>query len=129
MSAVLVGFSHTLADGLLLLSRDDTTDARDLLKGRHFGLDASPGESNTGVFGFLLLSAVNTAIVDLIAISFLMTRDGELPPRFAKLNGFGVPNLGLIVATIIPAILVVAVKDMRGIGGTLDFGIEMLILR
>jgi amino acid transporter len=64
------------------------------------------------VFGFLLLSAVNTAIVDLIAISFLMSRDGELPPRFAKLNGFGVPNLGLIVATIIPAILVVAVKDI-----------------
>src|SRR5690348_5856815 len=30
----------------------------------------------------LLLSAVNTAIVDLIAISFLMSRDGELPPSF-----------------------------------------------
>jgi amino acid transporter len=69
----------------------------------------------TGVFGFLLLSAVNTAIVDLIAISFLMSRDGELPPRFEKLNGFGVPNLGLIVATIIPAILVVAVKDIAGL--------------
>jgi amino acid transporter len=43
----------------------------------------------TVVFGFLFLSAVNTAIVDLIAISFLMSRDGELPPRFEKLNGFG----------------------------------------
>jgi hypothetical protein len=32
---------------------------------------------------------VNTAIVDLIAISFLTSRDGELPPRFEKLNGFG----------------------------------------
>jgi hypothetical protein len=40
----------------------------------------------TGVFGFLLLSAVSTAIVDLIAISFLMSRDGELPSRFEKLN-------------------------------------------
>jgi amino acid transporter len=69
----------------------------------------------TGVFGFLLLSAVNTAIVDLIAISFLMSRDGELPSRFEKLNSFGVPNLGLIVATIIPAILVVAVKDIAGL--------------
>ena len=47
-------------------------------------------------FGLLLLSAVNTAIVDLIAISFLMSRDGELPPRFQKLNQFGVPNLGLL---------------------------------
>ena len=34
------------------------------------------------VFGGLLLSAVNTAIVDLIAISFLMSRDRELPRDF-----------------------------------------------
>ncbi len=77
----------------------------------------------TGVFGFLLLSAVNTAIVDLIAISFLMSRDGELPPRFAKLNGFGVPNLGLIVTTIIPAILVVAVKDIAGLAELYAVGV------
>jgi hypothetical protein len=44
----------------------------------------------TGVFGFLLLSAVSTAIVDLVAISFLMSRDGEFPSRFEKLNGFGI---------------------------------------
>jgi hypothetical protein len=41
----------------------------------------------TGVFGLLLLSAVNTAIVDLIAISFLMARDEELLSSFEKLNG------------------------------------------
>ena len=60
----------------------------------------------SAVFGLLLLSAVNTAIVALIGISFLMSRDGELPPGFQKLNEFGVPNVGLLVATIIPAILV-----------------------
>src|ERR1700720_356192 len=77
----------------------------------------------SGVFGFLLLSAVNTAIVDLIAISFLMSRDGELPSRFEKLNGFGVPNLGLIVATVIPAILVVAVKDIAGLAELYAVGV------
>ena len=77
----------------------------------------------TSVFGFLLLSAVNTSIVDLIAISFLMSRDGELPSRFEKLNGFGVPNLGLIVATIIPAILVVAVKDVAGLAELYAVGV------
>jgi amino acid transporter len=77
----------------------------------------------TGVFGFLLLSAVNTAIVDLIAISFLMSRDGELPSRFEKLNAFGVPNLGLIVASIIPAILVVAVKDIAGLAELYAVGV------
>ena len=77
----------------------------------------------SGVFGLLLLSAVNTAIVDLIAISFLMSRDGELPEPFEKLNSFGVPNLGLIVATIIPAILVVAIKDVAGLADLYAVGV------
>src|SRR5580658_546169 len=75
------------------------------------------------VFGVLLLSAVNTAIVALIGISFLMSRDGELPPQFQKLNEFGVPNLGLIVATIIPALLVVAVNDMSGLAELYAVGV------
>ena len=75
------------------------------------------------VFGVLLLSAVNTAIVDLNAISFLMARDHELPPIFAKLNPFGVPNAGVIVATIIPASLVVAVSDMSGLADLYAVGV------
>ena len=75
------------------------------------------------VFAGLLLSAVNTAIVDLIAISFLMSRDGELPPAFQKLNKYGVPNLGIIVATIIPAVLVVAVSDMNGLADLYAIGV------
>src|SRR5580698_8912030 len=77
----------------------------------------------SGVFGFLLLSAVNTAIVDLIAISFLMSRDRELPEAFEKLNRFGVPNVGLMVATVIPAILVVAVKDVAGLADLYAVGV------
>ena len=77
----------------------------------------------SGSFGLLLLSAVNTAIVDLIAISFLMSRDGELPPRFQKLNQFGVPNLGLLVATTIPVILVLVVKDMGGLADLYAVGV------
>ena len=61
--------------------------------------------------------------MDLIAISFLMSRDGELPPRFQKLNQFGVPALGLVVATIIPIILVVAVKDMSGLADLYAVGV------
>jgi amino acid transporter/nucleotide-binding universal stress UspA family protein len=77
----------------------------------------------SGVFGFLLLSAVNTAIVALIGISFLMSRDGELPPQFQRLNEFGVPNLGLIVATVIPALLVVTVKDVGGLAALYAVGV------
>jgi len=75
------------------------------------------------VFGVLLLSAVNTAIVDLIAISFLMARDKELPGFFSQLNNYGVPNAGLIVATVIPATLVVAVSDMGGLADLYAVGV------
>ncbi len=75
------------------------------------------------VFGFLLLSAVNTAIVDLIAISFLMSRDGELPPRFQRLNRFGVPLLGAVVAATIPVLLVLVVKDMSGLADLYAVGV------
>jgi len=75
------------------------------------------------VFGLLLLSAVNTAIVDLVAISFLMSRDEELPPQFQRLNSFGVPNLGLIVAAVVPALLVLAVRDVGGLADLYAVGV------
>jgi amino acid transporter/nucleotide-binding universal stress UspA family protein len=75
------------------------------------------------VFGLLLLSAVNTAIVALTGITYLMSRDGEMPPQFQKLNEFGVPNLGLILATIIPALLVVAVGDLGGLADLYAVGV------
>jgi amino acid transporter/nucleotide-binding universal stress UspA family protein len=75
------------------------------------------------VFGLLLLSAVNTAIVDLIAISFLMARDGEIPPFFQKLNRFGVPNASIVLATIVPAILVVSIHDMSGLADLYAVGV------
>jgi amino acid transporter/nucleotide-binding universal stress UspA family protein len=75
------------------------------------------------VFAFLLLSAVNTAIVDLIAIQFLMSRDRELPGVFQRLNKFGVPNLGVIAATVIPAILVIVVRDMAGLADLYAVGV------
>lgn len=75
------------------------------------------------VFGFLLLSAVNTAVGALIATFFLMSRDREMPARFQSLNRFGVPALGLAVATIIPAVLVVAVSDLNGLADLYAVGV------
>src|SRR5437660_5109484 len=75
------------------------------------------------VFGFLLFSAVNTAIVDLIAIQFLMSRDHEIPQVFQKLNKFGVPTLGMISAAIVPAFLVLLVKDMAGLADLYAIGV------
>ncbi len=75
------------------------------------------------VFGCLLLSAVNTAVVALVGIMFLMSRDGELPQRFEKLNSFGVPVSGLLLATLIPALLVIAVRDVAGLADLYAVGV------
>jgi amino acid transporter/nucleotide-binding universal stress UspA family protein len=75
------------------------------------------------VFGLLLLSASNTAIVDLIAIQFLMSRDRELPKIFQRLNNWGVPNAATLLATILPMFLVVIVKDMSGLADLYAVGV------
>jgi amino acid transporter/nucleotide-binding universal stress UspA family protein len=75
------------------------------------------------VFGLLLLSASNTAIVDLIAIQFLMSRDRELPRIFQKLNYWGVPNAATLLATLVPMLLVVIVKDMSGLADLYAVGV------
>jgi amino acid transporter/nucleotide-binding universal stress UspA family protein len=75
------------------------------------------------VFALLLLSAVNTAIVDLIMIQFLMSRDRELPAIFHRLNKWGVPSLGMWCATIVPMGLVVFVKDMAGLAELYAVGV------
>jgi len=75
------------------------------------------------VFGLLLLSAVNTAIVDLITIQFLMARDREMPSLFQRLNKWGVPSIGLIFATLVPMILVIMVKDMAGLADLYAVGV------
>ncbi|MBI5397456.1 MAG: universal stress protein [Verrucomicrobia bacterium] len=75
------------------------------------------------VFGFLLLSAVNTAIVGLISVQFLLSRDREVPAAFQKLNSFGVPTLAMIVATVVPVALVMFVKDVASLADLYAVGV------
>lgn len=75
------------------------------------------------VFGLLLLSAVNTAIVDLITIQFLMSRDREVPKIFQRLNRWGVPGFAMALATVVPMLLVVLVKDMAGLADLYAVGV------
>ena len=75
------------------------------------------------VFAMLLLSAVNTAIVDLIMIQFLMSRDREVPAIFHRLNKWGVPSAGMVLATLVPMALVLLVKDMAGLADLYAVGV------
>ncbi len=62
------------------------------------------------VVGLLLLSAVNTAIVALIGLMYMMARDGEMPKGFSRLNPHGVPWFPLVIAVALP-ILVLTFAD------------------
>lgn len=65
------------------------------------------------IFGLLLLSAVNTAIMAMVSVKYSMSSDAELPGVFRKLNYSGVPWVGLIVACILPAGLLMISSDAK----------------
>lgn len=65
------------------------------------------------IFGLLLISAVNTAIMAMVSVKYAMSVDGELPHQFKKLNYSGVPWLGLVIACILPALLLLISSDAK----------------
>jgi nucleotide-binding universal stress UspA family protein len=56
-------------------------------------------------------------------IQFLMSRDRELPAVFHRLNKWGVPSLGALIATVVPMGLVIFVKDMAGLAELYAVGV------
>jgi len=75
------------------------------------------------VFGLLLLSAVNTAIVALIGVVYMMAQDGEMPRRLAKLNSHGVPLIPLVAAVVIPIVVLATTKEFEGLAGLYAIGV------
>src|SRR2546423_14526664 len=75
------------------------------------------------VFGLLLLSAVNTAIVALIGVVYMMAQDGEMPRQLARLNAPGVPRIPLIAAVALPIIVLAGTKDFEALAGLYAIGV------
>jgi amino acid transporter/nucleotide-binding universal stress UspA family protein len=75
------------------------------------------------VFGLLLISAVNTAIVALIGVMYMMAQDGEMPQQFARLNKHGVPRIPLIVAVAIPILVLAVTQDFQALAGLYAIGV------
>lgn len=63
-------------------------------------------------FAALLMSAVNTAVTDLVSIQFMMARDKELPGVFGGLNRWGMPVLPLLIGTVVPLVTVLLAPDV-----------------
>ncbi len=75
------------------------------------------------VFGLLLISAVNTAITGMVALFYVMARDGELPDTFLQLNRFGVPWVALVTATILPMLVLNIDDKLEGLAALYAIGV------
>jgi nucleotide-binding universal stress UspA family protein len=73
--------------------------------------------------GVLLLSATNTAIGALMGTMYVMSRDGELPAVLQKLNGFGTPWIGALIAMSVPAVVLLFVNDLESLAHLYAIGI------
>lgn len=80
------------------------------------------GYAITISFGILLLSAVNTALVGLNSLLFVMSHDGQMPRIFQRMNKFGVPKIPLLIATLVPAGLLLLVNDIVGLANLYAVG-------
>jgi nucleotide-binding universal stress UspA family protein len=73
--------------------------------------------------GLLLLSATNTAVNGLMSITYVMSRDNELPRVFQKLNSFGAPWIGAIVAAGVPVLVLMFYHDVETLAHLYAIGI------
>jgi len=75
------------------------------------------------VFGLLLFSAVNTAVVALIGVIYMMAQDGEMPRQLARLNPHGVPKIPLFIAVGIPIVILAVTKQFEALAGLYAIGV------
>jgi amino acid transporter/nucleotide-binding universal stress UspA family protein len=75
------------------------------------------------VFFLLLLSASNTAIVAMIGLLYMVTRDGEMPRQFMRLNRHGVPLYPLLIAVGLPVIVVLSAANFNALAGLYAIGV------
>lgn len=75
------------------------------------------------VVGLLLLSAVNTAVAALVGLIYMMSRDGEMPRHFTRLNRHGVPWIPLLIACAGPLLVVLFTRRLESLAGLYAIGV------
>jgi amino acid transporter len=73
--------------------------------------------------GLLLLSATNTAVNGLMSITYVMSRDGEMPTILQKLNSFGAPWVCALLATAVPVIILLFAHDLETLASLYAIGV------
>jgi amino acid transporter len=125
VSAEVAIFNVVLAACMLAimpLDRDKhQSDMLAFLTGYYVGPWGEWGVRAVG--GVLLLSATNTAITDMIAVQYLMARDGELPQAMAALNRFGVPWMPAALAASVPILVLLVSHDLDSLAALYAIGV------
>src|SRR5438876_887080 len=75
------------------------------------------------VFFLLLLSAANTAIVAIIGLLYMMSRDREMPREFRQLNRHGVPMYPLLIALGLPTVVLLFAGNFTALAGLYAIGV------
>src|SRR5215212_4705362 len=125
LGCAMLSLPKSIAPALI----DHKEDMLRFLGGEYAALAAGPwfghgfGVFVGVVFGLLLISAVNTAVVALIGVIYMMAQDGEMPPQLARLNKHGVPIVPLIIAVAIPILVLALTKDFEALAGLYAIGV------
>ena len=117
-------FNVLLAAAMVALAPDRESHTEDMLAflARHYV--GAWGEWPVRILGgLLLLSAANTAVGALTGTIYVMSRDGELPTVFQRLNGFGAPWVACAVATAVPAVVLLFVHEMTMLAAMYAIGV------
>lgn len=143
LNIILAIAMNTLPDSVLYYAKGETVPATVSLENVHLSKEGMPprhtndmlsviattyvGETfsrfSSLIFALLLISAVNTAIADLVSIQFMLSRDRELPKVFSLLNKFGMPILPLIIGSVVPATVVLIFPDVTALAGLYAIGV------
>jgi amino acid transporter/nucleotide-binding universal stress UspA family protein len=75
------------------------------------------------VFALLLLSAVNTAVAALVGLLFMMSREGDMPRGFSRLNQHGVPLAPLAIAVGLPILVLLLCDNFEALAGLYAIGV------
>jgi amino acid transporter/nucleotide-binding universal stress UspA family protein len=124
LNLILAAAMNALPDSVLLTTEGKPAHTDDMLKViASFYVGPIFAKISSVVFALLLLSAVNTALADLVSIQFMLSRDRELPHAFGGLNKFGMPMLPLLIAAAVPAVVVLIFPDVTALSGLYAIGV------
>lgn len=76
----------------------------------------------TIVFGILLLSAINTALIASSSLLFVLAKENQIPGLFSIINRYGVPKFSLVISALAPIAVLAFVHDMLSLASLYAIG-------